>query len=102
MENKKKNEELQSRRDFFKKAANSVLPIVGAVVLSGIPQIMKAEETPMGCRYGCSGSCLESCYSTCYQYCSSSCKGSCKYTCMGNCRHTCTGTYYGGCYGMEY
>ena len=57
MENKKKNEELQSRRDFFKKAANSVLPIVGAVVLSGIPQIMKAEETPMGCRYGCSGSC---------------------------------------------
>lgn len=34
---KNKNEELQSRRDFFKKAAKGVLPILGAVVLSGAP-----------------------------------------------------------------
>ena len=30
---KKKNEELQSRRDFFKKAAKGALPILGMVVV---------------------------------------------------------------------
>ncbi|WP_287801980.1 Cys-Xaa-Xaa-Xaa repeat radical SAM target protein [Prevotella sp.] len=102
MANKKKKEELQSRRDFFKNAAKGVLPVLGAIVLSGIPNLVKAEKAPMGCRYGCSGSCLENCYTTCYQYCSSSCKGTCKYTCRGNCRESCTGTCSGGCYGMEY
>lgn len=29
-----KNEELQSRREFFKKAAKGALPILGAVVLA--------------------------------------------------------------------
>ena len=52
MADKKRNEELQSRRDFFKKAAKGVLPILGAVVLAGVPNLVKAEETPMGCRYG--------------------------------------------------
>ena len=43
----KKKEELQSRRDFFKKAAKGVLPVFGAVVLAGVPNIMKAVETPI-------------------------------------------------------
>lgn len=34
MEKNKNNEELQSRREFFKKAAKSALPILGAVVLA--------------------------------------------------------------------
>ena len=37
-----KNEELQSRRDFFKKAAKGALPILGAIVLAGSPGILKA------------------------------------------------------------
>lgn len=49
MEKKNCNEELQSRREFFKKAAKGVLPILGAVVLAGAPAIVKAaEENPMG------------------------------------------------------
>ena len=83
MENEKakKQEELQSRRDFFKKAAKGVLPILGAVVLANAPQLLHASETndPMGCtRYGC-GVCTNSC--------SGSCKGSCETTCSGGCKH---------------
>ena len=37
MEKKNSNEELQSRREFFKKAAKAALPVVGAVVLSSLP-----------------------------------------------------------------
>ena len=39
MEKNKQNEELQSRREFFKKAAKSALPILGAVVLASAPGI---------------------------------------------------------------
>ncbi|MBP3743995.1 MAG: Cys-Xaa-Xaa-Xaa repeat radical SAM target protein [Prevotella sp.] len=83
MKTKKKNAELQSRRDFFKKAAKSALPILGAVVLAGIPNIQTlAEQTPMGCSYNCSstcqgtcdGTCRTGCQSTCYTQCYSHCK----------------------------
>jgi hypothetical protein len=33
-----KNKELQSRRDFFKKAAKSALPIIGAIAAHPINQ----------------------------------------------------------------
>lgn len=47
-----KNEELQSRREFFKKAAKGALPILGAILLSGAPQILNAtEKSPMGFCY---------------------------------------------------
>ena len=48
MEKENKNEGLQSRRDFFKKAAKNALPILGAIALIGTPKIVKAEEV-MGC-----------------------------------------------------
>ncbi len=61
MEKNEKNEELQNRREFFKKAAKSALPILGAIVLAGAPQILKAtEKSPMGCNYGCAGACSHS------------------------------------------
>ena len=81
-----KNEELQSRREFFKKAAKGALPILGAIVLANAPAIANAaEEAPMGCHYGCSAVCS-----------TSACQG----TCAGGCRFTCThgcGNY--GCRG---
>lgn len=40
----KKNEELKSRRDFFKKAAKGILPILGTVILSSIPSVAKCEK----------------------------------------------------------
>lgn len=86
MSNKKQNEELQSRREFFKKAAKAALPVVGAVVLSSLP-LLKAEAAPMGCT------------GTCYGMCHGSCKG-CEYTCSGTCKHACESCKYtcsGGC-----
>ena len=95
MDNKKK-EELQSRRDFFKKAAKGVLPVLGAVVLAGVPNIMKAVETPMGCQYGCSTGCYSGCKYTCQTTCRGDCQGSCRntclYTCHGTCKNSCRAT----------
>ena len=38
MENKKKDE-LQNRREFFKRAAKGALPILGAIVLANVPNV---------------------------------------------------------------
>ena len=97
MSNKKQNEELQSRREFFKKAAKAALPVVGAVVMSSLP-FAKAEATKTGCNnntcmYGCSGGCYNGCQRTCY----GSCKNDCQQGCYMGCRNTCQGTCSGGC-----
>ena len=78
MENKK-NEELQSRREFFKKAAKAALPVVGAVVLSSLP-IAEAKA-----QYGCGGNCKGTCVQNCVFACRSSCKGNCDGTCEYHC-----------------
>ena len=49
-ENNKKNNEMQSRRAFFKKAAKSVLPLLGIAALAATPTNTKAAETPQGCQ----------------------------------------------------
>ncbi|MBQ9467260.1 MAG: Cys-Xaa-Xaa-Xaa repeat radical SAM target protein [Muribaculaceae bacterium] len=85
MKNKANNEELQSRRQFFKRAAKGVLPILGAVVLSSMPLISNATE-----------SC--NCYGTCYGTCYGGCQGSCGTTCSGKCIGSCSGTCQTSCY----
>ncbi len=81
-----KNEELQSRREFFKKAAKGALPILAAVALAGAPAIVNAAtaKDPMGCtKYGC-GTCTSSCTGCCRGGCSTTCSGGCKfYACKG-------------------
>ena len=95
MEENKRNEELQSRRDFFKKAAKGVLPILGAVVLASAPGIVKAvEKAPMGCDYGCSLACRDGCQGTCQGRCVRSCLGGCDEGCQGQCRYSCSGSCY--------
>ena len=94
MKDKKQNEELQSRREFFKKAAKGALPILGAIVLAGAPAIVKAaEKAPMGCNVGCMGSCSGSCRGTCTGNCYQKCSGSCRGTCQTGCT---------GCRGLNY
>lgn len=70
-----KKEELQSRREFFKKAAKGALPILGAIVLANAPAFANAaKEAPVGCEtcvgscYGCSGTCGGKCQG-CSKYC---------------------------------
>ena len=89
-----KNEELQSRREFFKKAAKGALPILGAIVLANAPVIANAaEESPMGCNNSsyrgcashCSGRCQTTCNVSCQNHCRDNCGATCKYTCSGKC-----------------
>ena len=70
----KKNEELQSRREFFKSAAKATLPVVGAVVLNALP--IKVQAAEMGCN------------NTCYRGCASYCTGYCTTTCNASCYHS--------------
>ena len=89
MENEKtkKQEELQSRRHFYKKTVKGVLPIIGAIVLANSPLLAKADKIEMGCT------------GTCYGTCKGSCEG-CRYTCTGDCKNACTSCRYtcsGGC-----
>ena len=90
MEEKNKREEIQSRREFFKKAAKAALPVVGAAILSSVPFI-KAEAAPMGCTYSactgaCSGTCSGRCVSGCLGGCSGhACRTDCNYSCSGGC-----------------
>lgn len=106
MENNKKNEELQSRREFFKKAAKGALPILGAIVLANAPVIAKAAEEPMGCKYGCSSGCEGACSGTCHYGCKQSCYHDCTKTCAGGCKtgckHSCTKTCGATCKGGNY
>ena len=83
MSNKKQNEELQSRREFFKKAAKAALPVVGAVVMASMPNVMQAAET--GCDNLCSYCCTSSCKNGCYQGCYMGCRNTCQGTCSGGC-----------------
>lgn len=91
MEEKNKKEELQSRRDFFKKAAKAALPIMGAIVLANVPDLSKAMKSEMecDCSGACSGTCIGNCKGTCDGACMGTCQGSCKGNCSGGCAYTC-------------
>ena len=101
MKQNEKKEELQSRREFFKKAAKSLLPILGAITLTSTPGIVKAAEKTTNCNYSCSFSCSSRCSGTCsgscYGYCGGACSYSCQNTCKGSCQSTCSGTCSGRC-----
>ena len=85
-EKRNENEELQSRRNFFKKLAKGVLPILGGIALSNFSIEGKAtnqlssneseeSEVEMGCDWGCTGGCRASCGRACSYSCSGSCSG---------------------------
>lgn len=81
MEKKNHNEELQSRREFFKKAAKGALPILGAIAFG--PMVLSScdtddpEPSGGGSSSGCNGSCKGKCDATCRLKCSGGCKTGC-------------------------
>ena len=92
-----KNEELQSRRQFFKKAAKATLPILGAIVLANVPLVSKAAQTSRGCENcykGCVGGCTGCTSCTSCTGCSGSCYLSCS-SCQGSCKGGCGGSSHG-------
>ncbi len=90
-EKKIQNEELQSRREFFKKAAKGVLPVLGAIALMNMPLLSQAKEinkNAMGCNW-----CKETCTNVCTS-CYGSCTGDCRGLCQNGCK-SCTGSCQG-------
>lgn len=89
MKKTKNSGELQSRREFFKKAAKGALPILGAIILAGTPSILNASESaPMGCNNSCYNTCT-GCRGTCVTNCAVHCSGcgtSCFKGCAAGCR----------------
>ena len=93
-----RNDKLQSRRDFFKKALSSALPILGIVMMAQVPTITKAVQTTgcngcqdycvQGCRTGCGGRCSDHCALSCSESCRGYCTGGCKNGCGNQCRLT--------------
>ena len=82
MSKSKKNEALQSRREFFKQAAKAALPVVGAAIMASVPFVKSEAATGCydgSCMYGCDGGCNDSCYG--------SCKGTCNASCIYGCSH---------------
>ena len=76
-----------SRREFFKGAAKKALPILGAVALMSMPNVLNAATAKAtSCEYGCYGSCESGCEGSCVGACSG---------CTGTCSGTCSGTCYG-------
>ena len=94
MENKEnKNEEIQSRREFFKEAAKKTLPLLGALMIANIPLKSLANERTdcdYACTYSCSGSCAGSCDRTCYQGCDGLCYQGCSTGCSNSCYFSCS------------
>ena len=110
---KKQNEELQSRRDFFKKLAKGVLPALGGIALSNLSisgnaatwsqnEENEGDKVEMGCDWGCTGGCQGSCGRVCSYGCTNSCAGSCSGACKGYCQGSCKGTCSGSCSGYTY
>lgn len=85
---KNKSEELQSRRQFFKKAVKGTLPILGAIALANMPMIANASGNGMasGRCTACQGA---NCGITCTAICAGNCSGGCLETCMGSCKNGC-------------
>ena len=83
MKENEKNEELLSRREFFKSAAKGVLPILGLTILE--PTLLSSCK-----KDECSGDCVVSCSDSCVTGCKTSCDASCTSGCTNTCQTTCS------------
>lgn len=93
MDENKKNKSIQSRREFFKSAANTALPILGIVLFASNPIIAKAGDC-MDCNFSCSGMCRDSCSGRCEGTCTTACARSCSTYCNGGCDIRCYKSAY--------
>lgn len=90
---KDEKRELLHRREFFKKAAKGILPIVAAIV---VPSIFTScgggdDDDITGCM-DCSGTCASDCSSSCVGQSSSSTCSNCANNCTGGCDTSCSNT----------
>ncbi len=77
---KNKNEELQSRRQFFKNAAGKAIPMLALTVVGGglLSSCDKDDEPHNGCGSSCSGDCDSGCTNNCDSLCGGDCWAYCE------------------------
>lgn len=93
-----KENELLSRRSFFRKVSQSMLPVVGAIILSNLPVSSNAlTKESYDCNGQCAAICGGQCSTGCGTGCTGTCEGSCKTSCNEGCATYCNGTCNGGC-----
>ncbi len=101
--NNQNNEELQSRREFFKKVVKKTLPILGTFLLLSVPDVVKASDNKAyqclctSCVGTCEGRCITSCFGGCHVTCLDTCKHNCKERCYTGCKGGCVGTCSASC-----
>lgn len=99
MKEKNQNEDVQSRREFFKAAAKVLLP---TIALISVPQLLSSCEKELWkdaeptCR-DCGGTCKDTCKKACSSNCELTCKDTCETGCTTTCKSTCKSTCYGSC-----
>lgn len=76
MKKRNSNEEILSRREFFKKAAKTALPIFGAIVAGSILSSCEPFEGTVSC-----GDCTATCEGGCWGDCWNACTDLCLITC---------------------
>lgn len=104
---KKENDKIQSRRDFFKKAAKIALPILATITLPSILSSCNPDDEEGDFYSGGSGSSggsssgCNNCGATCSVNCASGCRAkaiytpsSCHYSCKSAC-YSCRSLCYG-------
>ena len=97
MTTKENNEKNYSRREFFKKAAKTTLPMIAVIALGVNPVKLKA-ITPNDCENSCENTCSKECSNSCTESCTNCCKGQCR-ACSGSCSDCCLGACACGCQG---
>lgn len=91
------NENIVSRRSFFRSTIKSVLPILTLLVLPSWVHAKKLSYTPSTCHGTCTGTCTRTCTGTCMGLCAVTCGGACNATCLHSCRGSCRGSCSGSC-----
>lgn len=79
-----------SRRDFFRKSASKMLPVMAIAAFStmGIERLQaKVISDCRGCSGNCSGDCSGYCTGSCYGGCDGGCRAGCS-----SCKGYCTGS----------
>lgn len=82
---KKNNEELQSRREFFKNAAKGALPILAFTMLGSSTLASCGDDDGKDCGTKCTGGCKSSCSGDCDGGCTNNCDSLCGGDCWSYC-----------------
>ena len=94
------------RRSFFKKSANTIIPVLAVLTFGGFAFSSCSSNEPENPSHGggsttcsnCTNNCSDSCRNSCKNTCNAKCTSTCGNTCYGSCAGKCTG-YCEGCSG---